>query len=842
MNDAVQAYQLALSVRDQRRRWRGDSVEAILMAVVAAMAYTDSDGAWKLLQPAPMGDALEYETVDPRLRRERAVLAASTGRPTEALELAEALNDPYVSALVRGWQALRSSDEAVACAEWHLAFEAAPSDSEKLQVAKALAALGKSMPDLHNLAEQHPAAIKTINVIYKALSRPGDRLVILRAEAHKSVELSSLLGETLVEKGDLSGAAKVYRDAAYRWTFPIFLSMAGSLHFRSKNYAEAAKATTQALTMAGPGWSGELSTQITRFDTLVADGKLQEAIDVARRLIVLAPDDDGIRWSLVGALLQNGEVEGAWSALNYNGVSIDPRNQNEALVWINLGSPRDKSKGFLRKALEVIRDKINDPEAVGGALLHLQLGLGEPGRTLPQQDLEEFRAVSDKYVRDYPNSKTYRMISGGDDENPLAAISKVVQERSNQTKGLEGILTQAHNGALPLGFLTDIQRQPYIEGAIYRATTLVFSHNIETSIKSAQDVSESLATDVVIDGTAAVTLSLLDEGTRQDLIHQFSGIITTDHAYRDAISSEELLRRRPTLWIDWDEAENRIAKKTITDAAAERLYRQSVVALEILSNCGRQGWYELKHYADFDPETAWLSALDYAVDANHPFWCDDQCLRALAADKGVPTFGTVDLLRELDRLGRLSTAETKASEAVLIANYHVDLGFDTDVMLLAAQLDGWAPFGTAASLTRAAAWDDPRQVLAFLLRAVRENAKSSPHHVQEWVALVSSGAAKLTGDDSSQAAHNVRLIIDALVQQKWMQPDLFPFIIRGARQSLPLGQTFESELQSILSGVHGRLRERMPAAVASANLLSLVTYLDPDDQALAARIILGESL
>lgn len=89
LGDYARARQLAMAARDSRRRWGGDSVAAILVALKATALSGDLEGARRLLTAAPDGEATTSEVLDTRLTGERAMLAAAMGDETTALALLE---------------------------------------------------------------------------------------------------------------------------------------------------------------------------------------------------------------------------------------------------------------------------------------------------------------------------------------------------------------------------------------------------------------------------------------------------------------------------------------------------------------------------------------------------------------------------------------------------------------------------------------------------------------------------------------------------------------------------------------------------------------------------------
>ena len=170
IKDFTQAQALAIQARDARRQWGGDSVEAALVAIKASALASDLNRTWQLTQTEPDGNASPNEAADPRIRREAAVLAAMTMRTDEANRLAHGLADPYTTELVAGYHALNDDDYASAETHWTQAWDAAADDFTRLQVARSLAPLGLRLPDLDDLAADHPDMVAEIRAIHDVMA------------------------------------------------------------------------------------------------------------------------------------------------------------------------------------------------------------------------------------------------------------------------------------------------------------------------------------------------------------------------------------------------------------------------------------------------------------------------------------------------------------------------------------------------------------------------------------------------------------------------------------------------------------------------------------------------
>ena len=835
--DFARARSLAIKARDSRRRWLGDSVAAILVAIKASALSTDIDRAWRLTQAAPDGEATDEERCDWRLRRESAVLAATLGEFEHAEALAADIGDQFTSSTVEGWIAIGRRDATRATSAWMGAWAVAPDDFAKVQTAAALAPLGGQMPDLTDLALRQSDAVRRIRVIHEVMSAPGDRLTLMRAKAPESEQLTVLLAEHLVAEGSHADAAAVLEDGANRWNHPLLMRMAADRYLHAGKYAKAADASSAALTLGGTGWAGELEALMVRFDALEAQALQAESLLVVRQMTAVAPDNLNVRWALVHCLVRRGDLDAAWVALTYKGEPVTPRGVDDARTWIALVSTYDTSPSFVSRALTVMRRWGDDPDLVGIYLAQIYMGLTRNTPEVHESDIQALHAATAEYTEKHPESRTFWSAEVGPDDNPLAAVSANLK-REAEDSTLADLRQKVSNGELPLGLIAEVAGRSYVEASIKRAAGLVFSHASPPGSAEHEAVSEALGKSVAIDSTAAVTLALLAPPVVDQLLGVFQSTESTDHAYRDALAAQQSLQLRSTLSVVWNEELQKPVPVEISEEVAERLAVHADRTVEVLTRSNRRGWPTLRRFQDLNIGGAWLSTVDFAISSTMTLWCDDRLIRSLATQDGVPAFGTVDLLRELVRTGRMQPELAKVAESVLIDNFYVDLGFDREVMRLAAQLSLWEPSGAAAALTRPAAWADPAATVGFAVEALGEVAGNSPTAVRAWVSCAAVGLLRIAMDDAQGASGNLRILLAQLMTQSWMRPDVLPHAVAGIRDALRDHPAVSDPLDSILQSMYETLVEAHGSAAASQLLLMWVRHMPDDDRRNAARSIL----
>jgi tetratricopeptide (TPR) repeat protein len=830
--DFAQAFALALRARNARRAWGGDSTAAVLVAVTAAALSQDVDRAWRLTQPSPAGEATPDEATDPRLRREGAVLSAMMGRLDRAQELAAEVGDPYIDATVAAHVALAAGDVEAANEAWLAASMDAPDDVAMLTTAAALAENGGQLPDLSDLEQRQPEHVAEIRAVHEAVAGGDEKLHMLRAHAPESPRLTVALADFYSAREDYAESAKALEAGATRWNHPLLMRMAAYRHQQAGDHRAAQRACESALMLGGPEWAGEFETRVILFEALEAQGLQDESIQQARRLVALDSNDNDTRWALVYCLARKGDSEAAWRALTPNGDPVPPRNTEDARMWIGLMSAYNTSPYFISRALATMKRWPDDEELLGIFIAQIYSGLHRDELNPEKADLEALHEATRNYTQRFPDSPTFRAIAVPEDD-PLGGMADQLREQHEALSQLEA---KVRNGEAPLGMLAEAVGRSYTEAAIRRAAGMVRSHAPQRSSQAASDIVNSLNSSVALDTTAACTLALLDPALVAELVGAFTQLESTDGAFRDALSAQQALGLRSTMSAVWDPARNRARPVVISDDAAEGLAQHSDKICSVLTSTRRRAWPRLKHFPGLE-DGAWLSTLDMAVDGSLALWCDDYVLGSLAASMGIPTFGTVGLMRHLAVSGRIDPEVVQTAEAGLVRNYHVELGFDVRVMTLAAAIDRWEPLGAAFALTRPHAWQSPEQVVAFLLTALTHQLDRTPDELRQWISCAAMGLVRVAGE-ASDASSNLRILLGSLLAQPWLRPDRFPAVVAGVRQGLVERPHIEDPLHLVLTSQYETLVGQHGHVVASQLLMALVQHASDDDRRSAARIIL----
>ena len=831
--DSAQALALALRARNARRIWEGDSAAAVLVAVKAAVLSHDTDRAWRLTQPAPLGEATLREVQDPRVWREGTLLSAMSGRLNRAQEMVREADEPFVGAVVAAYAAVEAGNDGMANEAWRTAWEAAPDDVGKLTAAAALAERGADLPELSEIAQRRPDDVAEIRAVHEAASAGAGKLQMLRARAADSPRLTVALADYYATRQNYMEAASTLEAGADRWNHPLLMRMAAYRYQQAGDHGAAQRASESAITLGGPGWAGEFDARVLLFEALEAQGLQDESLQQARRLVTLDANSLDARWALVYCLVRKGDAEAAWNALTPEGDPVPPRNPEDARVWIGLMAAFDTSAHFTTRALATMKRWPDDEELLGIFIAQIYSGLRRDELTPEQADLEALHEATREYTQRFPNSAIFRAIAVPD-EDPLSAMADDLRQRH---EALSDVEEKVRSGELPLGMLAEAVGASYAEAAIRRAAGMVRSHAPQRCDEAAADVAGALDGPVAIDTTAVCTLALIDPDLRAELVGSFTRLDSTDRAFRDALTAQQVLGLRSTLSAVWDPAVGKPRPVVISDEAANSLAAHSETICRILTGTRRRAWPVLKNFPDLVDHGGWLSTVDMAADSSMAFWCDDYVLGGLAASMGIATFGTIDLMRHLVRSGHIPTDWTEVAEATLIRNYHVELGFESKIMTLAATLDAWHPGGAAFALTRPFTWQRPESVMGFLTDALTHQLDRGPGELGDWVGCAATGLVAIAGD-SAGATENLQVLLGRLLNQPWMRPDRFPAIVAGIRQAISERPGIQDPVLPVLETQHQNLVDEHGHVLASQLIMALVQNAIDRDRHAAAHIIL----
>lgn len=830
--DFERALDLARRARDTRRTWRGDSVEPTVVGVLAAALSGDFTRAAAMATAHPLGEATAAEAGEPEVIRERAIALAADGRTTDAKAVAELLGNAHVIAFVNGIEAITA--ERLDEAERHLleAYLAAESDIDKIRTAAVMVDYGLTLPDLSPLETDYPEAVQELRRDHAALAPGEDRLTRLRHHAMDSPRLALALADFLAAGGDLQGAGASLERAAQHFEEPRLMTMAARYHDKAGDPESVIRACKAAIDLAKVSWPGEFDVRVMLFDALAGLGRMDEAVDQGYRLVALDNNSASARWALSKVLIRRGDLARAWQAIAPNDDPIEPRDVHEAQIWIGLAVEHIDPAILVPRALELASRWPADGDLQGAIILNLVVRMGD--EPLPDEAREALAAAQENYVAQFPESRVLRAVPLGSNDDPLAPIAEMLQARQSATRDL---LDKVERLKMPLGTLT-AAGPGYMEVILRRLGGSIRSRDAINAPQRIHEAASAIGHEVVVDPTAVGTLASLDPSAVAVLVGSFSGLHSTDDAYRDAQAARDQLAFRHTDTLGLDPQSGRPRITSITTEVADLLAEHSKRACEIIARSARSPSARFRYFTDPADHSGveWLSSLDAAIADRRPYWSDDTLLVQSARSAGLPAFSTPDLIDALARTGTLAHSVAQVLRAHLIHHFHTDLDFDNETMVHAAELAGWRPEGAASALRRPHMWTAPENTSRFLQVAITNVADRDPDEVRTWIACAAIGLT--TDRDDESAATNLRVLLGRQLASQWWAQEHVPFILAGVRQPLVARPTLDDPLEPVLRELHSMVAKEHGYREAQQFLLGLLVHAGPEDKATATRIIL----
>ncbi|MFI0192950.1 hypothetical protein ACH4PW_36150 [Streptomyces sp. NPDC017082] len=840
--DAQEALAVSVRARNSRRAWHGDSTEAAVLAVQAAVLCGDLSKAWSLTQPPPEGEALPREAADNRLHEQTALVAALSGREQEAEQLLKGIADPFVkahvTALIAEVRRGGDTENPEVRGLWTQAWEATRTEQEQLIAAMGLAETGADLPDLKHLASSFPEAVAEIELLARALKgSSGDGLAVLRANVTRSPLIVLKLAQRYHRSGDLHLAAQTLRNGADHWRDVRLMTMAAGLFRQSGAYASARECAEAALRMAGPDWAGQGRMYALLVEVESADGRMDQATNAALNLLALDPLDRDARWALARCYAARAMPEQAWQTLTEQGTPAEPRSRDEALLWIGLGAVFSEDTDFTGRALALMQRWPDDEELLGRLLGALHSRAAEPTSLLPQQDADQLRAATASYLERFPSSTVFRAVSMGPPDNPLENLTEELRAAYEHTKEVRD---KVADGELPLGLLSLAAGRTYAETCIRRTAErpVVYAANIPVIPAETEAAQAALSGRVVLDTSAAATLALLEPGVSEQLVGHLQAVTTTDQLLADALRAKESIALRSDMTLAWDEHNTRAAVLLSAPEELAELRSTAARLVEIMQSTPRVARPELRSLPRLTRAhgTAWLTAVDYAKEHSLLLWCDDRVLRAVARTQGVAAFGTLALLDTCAHSGLLTSDEHLVVKAELLRNYFVDIPFSAGLYRVAAQADGWQAKAAAVAISRPAAWSDPQAASTFALDAASRVIGSLPHEASGWLSAAYAGLHRATRP--SHRRRNLQILIWQALTQPWITASSLPFVLTGLRTGMDSVADSDASLQAALAQYYQALVDELGHITAASVLMSLFALTDEDDKAAAARTVL----
>jgi tetratricopeptide (TPR) repeat protein len=816
---------LALQARDAIRAWKGRSHGAVVIAIKAALALGNSGRAWELSQPEPDGEATREEASHSSVRGLVLILAAES-RSYEEFQraLADAGDSPErleAEALAAG----RKGDDQTALDLWKKAASRATHAAAQYRIGFQIAIRGVVPDTLDALTGEHEDQAAELKLIAEAFAEVPGQLEAMRARARRSRTLAFALVTYFAQREDIESVASTAAATAAQLSDPDLWALAASEYSKAKNFGAAAEAARNGLRVARTSWGNQDMLHATLIEALMSQGHWSEATDAAADMLSQNPKNIDAVWALTFCQLKLGQRGDAWSTYSSFGGQPLPRNEHEASIRIELWRLFQNSEDSLDTLFKILDDwRDSKPVRTAGAYALLFFPDASPAaiERIRTRLAELLASLEDVFV---PQNV--------DLQNPKATLDAfVAQLPDTDTSEID---QQVQDGTLPFGMAASVHHKSYAEtlvcrtGAAFTGDPSTYQHEIEVARATRSNRA-------IIDVTAALSLSLLDEALGDQLLG-YVGSATGDLQQRlDAMRATESLSHRSTMTvgrssdgtaqlhlISDDEAETRFERAT---RLQERL--ESVMCVERTNPTNLPGLQTEDH------THAWLTTLDMALDEPLiPLWCDDLRVRQFAATQGISSFGTSALIEAM-RIDAILTDElATALQAILITHHQVGLSFRRDWLDAAAELEGWRAKGSASFVRWAPPTTNPDAIVGFVFDAL-DRISDDPQSVTAWINAASRWLIRLNSDS---AESNLVLFLQKTLNRSWISAAQIPFVLYGVREAAESAELTDP-FEAAITGHYRDLMAQAGPVLASRYVMGLVSLADQDDQSTANRIIL----
>ncbi|MCA1702114.1 MAG: hypothetical protein LC808_02130, partial [Actinobacteria bacterium] len=688
--DRREALQLAVGARDQRRRWGGDSVEAVELACQAALLLGEYERVVKLGTRPPRGEALEAEATDPEVMFSVAQAAMALG-DAETLGQVARSSEGFKQALLDADIAAQHGAPIEELQQrYEAAWRLAANDLDKFAVWMGAAHAGiEPVPGENELAGKGELYVLCRAARHLARGELAQAADLLRP-LHSNESARRLLVSVYVAGGSVDDAVRELRDMASRFSTSEPLVRAVELLVDDGQTQEAADLADQALRVTQPG------TRPRRFlhEVGVAAAHDRRAwSEMETRLRAWIEESGATRrtsYLLAQARFNQTDLDGAWRVIQELEGDATPGSPLEAQLWIVLASKFEPGAATLSRALALVETYADDP-GVRAAGVNAFL-LAEDTDDVSADDLsrwqEHVRARADA---DDPDDTFISITLPDDAEGMIEALRPFLEPQAERiTEWREKVRREG----FPVGMLAVAAGRPYTAALVHRAAGCVPFASINAEVRRAEREAANAALElgrILVDNSAISTGWLLSS-IWETLIASFGAVYTTDESRRDAAAASDAPGDRGSGTLGWDLMSGRPSLHEDDSEVFDRLHRHASWIWEQTLRFPTESLPPASTERDPEALGAWMMSFEVARALGLPLWADDVGLRTLARNEGVAAFGTDSLLAALVDAGRFTIADADGAFAGLREEFYVDLPLDEDWLFQAAN-DGGSALG-----------------------------------------------------------------------------------------------------------------------------------------------------
>ncbi|EIV94913.1 hypothetical protein [Frankia sp. QA3] len=633
--DVREATELAVRARDERRRYRGASVEAVELACQAAIITDDPDTILALGTVSENG-ATADEADSPLVREYVAVASIRLGDLAAAREQSQRVIDP--SARARLEAMLAEAENRDSDPYWRRAIELAPNDDHLRAALSGLADTGAvELPRFEEFAARHPEEASEIRALSEVAS--GDAAAAikrLRPRRGQSVAAAIMLARAYQMADRIDDQVQTLRDAASDFNDPSLRQGAAEVFAHAGRVDEAQSELDALLTSTGPDWSGRPSALRMAARLSYEARQFDRTVVFFEAALQIEPDNASMRWALVHILVYNrGDLVRAWRVFSSAPAPLEPSSVAEAELWIHLhirnASPDQGVAGCLR-----LLRRFSDSEQFAAFAVGAMLTGWRPLDETPPDLVAEVQFEIERFFQRWPASQYLQRITADDIERLIEQMTAMVRPTHSEQQALHQLGRRLLFGQVPLSLLAGATGRSHAEIVVRRGAGLLPARHVDPAeIAACASAVRSVADqEIVIDLPAVAVLRVLAVPVRELAMAVFSRVMTTDETQMDARAARDSLARRGTSSWVYDERLDRGRLAEITPAEATRLADESAALLEEISRLPRhpRGGASFEDFQS-PPLNAWTSVID--LEWSPRTWCTD-CDRLTTRRSGGP--------------------------------------------------------------------------------------------------------------------------------------------------------------------------------------------------------------
>ncbi|MFD7012369.1 hypothetical protein [Rhodococcus jostii] len=869
------AMDLALSARDQRRRWGGDSVEAITLAADIAIVTHYSAALWMIVRPEPDGNATTAEASDPRLIGKAGLAAAMRGQFDLARTLAASappFESAWINALTRELELGTETAELTECLAglWREAWELATNDDERLIAARGILILDPqtSLEGFDELRNQAPQAVADIEAQIDVLGARPNESAASRKMRLKRMSLNNALAATalsniLTDDGDIDEAARTLTDAADRFGDQHLRLRAVMVLAQNGQLERAAQEAKLALTRTSERWPGRRAAHEVILQSAMEQGDWPTATTHARQLHDLADGNPHYLWELITVLQADEKFEEAWRIVTSRADTLEFKDERQAALLIELTKRCGTQQQLFQVCLAALRkfgtneqfaaftlasvyrsDTATSARASAGPDANCDDLDDDAMGHITEDELRELHEHTRTFIDRFPDSKYFRSIQLSDTEDPakiLAQITPFLKDSASDER--EAVAREVRGGRLPAGVLSMTYGRTYTEILVRRAagSLQLASGDPDELWRDRDALTGYLNTkpSLVIDISFLNTADLLSPNTRDAVLAFVSRqSLISAASIKDLRSARDTFAMRSTMSMSYDNATEGAIVHEIDQSDADMLADRSqrLVKMSLL-------FHRIDNHGSLrrDPATSslenqpWLNAIRECQDRRGTLCSDDAALRRLARSEGVPAFGTLAILTELASSGEITESDYREALTTLVRNYAMGIPFEMEVLRTAAISDSWEPRGAAFTLSDPAQWAVNTAGCLTLLEEAVHRTSSKPDLFAGWVQLATRGIVGVTQGSSTFSGILPELIADLATRSNFSSAGTKALLdgVRSARQEYDFPDPWPAGARLI----HQQLLETYDEDRAARILLDAISQLVDQDRLAAVQVL-----